>query len=213
MDTTSLHINWFSALAEQREFWAVVGTLAGTILGFVLNQFSTSFRQWKERRRLKKALFDELETNLFQIDHKKDTLRNMIASLQKETILPGISVPCASAIYTAHFPAVVKHLQPIERDVIQNVYSRLLIDDSIMQNTEQLLKVDLREKIVTHPWESHISKLNDIVEDYEIAQELIKSVLDGNPVDIYQRKSNIPLEQKVFGGKITPDIVRKQRGA
>jgi len=213
MDTTSIHINWITALAEHREFWAVVGTLAGIILGFALNQFSTSFRQWKERRSLKKALFDELETNLFQIDHKKDTLRKMIASLQEEAILPGLSVPCTSGIYTAHFPAVVKHLKPIERDVIQNVYSRLLIDDSVMQNTEQLLKVDLREKIVTYPWKSHISKLKDILEDYEIAQELIKSVLGGNPVDIYQRKSNIPLDKKVFAGKVTPDMVRKQRGA
>jgi len=206
-------MEWLVNLSKTNEFWVVFGALGGTIVGFVLNEATRSFRSWSERRRLKKALRDELETNLFQIEHKKDTLRTMIGTLAKKAIFPGTSVACASAIYNSHFTHIVKYLKPIERDLVQNIYSRLQLDDKVMADFEEQIKDDLREDVVADPWKAHTNRLNDISQDYEVAQELIRSYLDGKPVDVYQRDKKTTLQGRVFVGKVTPEIIRQQRGA
>lgn len=196
----------WSDLLERKEFWA----LFGTVLGFTLNEASRIFREWREKRRLRLGIYDELEANLYQIEHKKDTARSMIKALERKEILPGMSVPCANMMYTSHFNTVIKNLKGIERDNIENVYSRLKIDDDFLNKFEENFRADFKAQFASDPWAAYKNKLEDILEDYEIAQELIRGLLKDKPVDIYYRKNPDKLKVGTFSGKVTPDIVRKE---
>ncbi|HHT9145954.1 MAG: hypothetical protein Q7J76_10405 [Candidatus Brocadiaceae bacterium] len=206
-------MEWLYNLSNSTEFWVVLGTLGGTIVGFVLNEATRSTRDWQERLRLKKALKDELDTNFYLIEDKKDILKKMIEALRKKKVLPGMSVSCAKAIYSSHFSVIVKHLKPIERDLVQNVYARFEIHDRFMENFEELFKGDMHEKVVEDVWTAYANKLEGILASYEVAQELIASFLEGKPFDVCQREKKTPLRNQIFAGKVTPDIVRQQRGA
>lgn len=191
-------------LFDRKEFWA----LFGTVLGFSLNEASRIFRDWREKRKLRLGIYDELETNLFQIEHKKDTVRSMIKALEKQGILPGTSVPCASMMYLSHFSSVIKSLKGIERDNIENIYSRLKLDDEFLNTFEERFRSDVKADFASDPWSAYKNKLESILEDYEIAQELIRALLKGKPIDIYFRKAILKTSE--FAGKVTPDIIRKQ---
>lgn len=204
-------MSWFYSLIERKEFWAILGTILGTLFGFALNESTRMFRDWREKRRLKTVLYDELETNLYQIEHKKDTIRRMLAALQNKEVLSGMSVPCATAIYDNHFASISKHLNGFERDNIQNIYSRLKLDNTFMNKFEQHFKSDVKGDVVADPWKTYQNKLSDILEDFEIAQELIKALLDKKPIDIYYRKDKTPTTDKTFVGKATPKTVREEK--
>ena len=206
-------MDWICNILRSDFFWVIFGVLGGTIVGFFLNEGSRSIRDWKERSRLTRALREELETNLYQIEHKKDTLKTMIGALQENKVLGGLSVPCASAVYASHFPTIVKHLKPIERDLVQNVYGRMQLNDQFMTSFEESFKKDLKENIVKDSWAAYIAKLTELLDSYGVAQEVIKSFLEGQPVDVYQRSKFKNGKKPVFGGVATPEVVLAERGA
>jgi hypothetical protein len=194
---------------ERKEVWALLGIL----LGYALTEGTRFVRSVLERRKLRKALFDELEINYYQLEHKKNTVDNILADLKKKRILPGSSVPAASAIYETNLASVIRLLKPIERDVVQNIYARLRIIDTFLDEFEHKLIAALKDKIASNPWLAYETMLNDLRETCEATQELIKSLSDKKPIDIYGRKKTTPLSDRKFGGVVTPEIIRKQRDA
>ena len=196
-------------LLNRKEIW----TLIGVALGFSLTESTRIIRQAIVNRMLRKALIDELETNYFQLEHKKDTIKNIVSALEKKRLLPASSVSSATAVYDTSLAKIITLLKPIERDVIQNVYGRLFILDKFFTEFEDRFKASLSDEVTTDPWTAYKSMLVEHSDSCGVAQELIRSVLDKKPVDIYGRKKKTSVQEGVFGGVVTPEIVRKQRGA
>jgi hypothetical protein len=192
---------------ERKEVWALVGT----ILAFGLNEASRLVRHLLERRRLRSALRDELEINLYQLSHKMNTMSNVIDSLKNGKILPGTSVPFATAVYSTSLSSIIHALKPRERDIVHNIYARLRIQDDFLQQFEDRFKESLKDDVAENPWKAYITKLTELREDCEITQELIKSFLAGKPIDIYNRALGKPTDPAEFTGKVTPEIVRQKR--
>ena len=207
-------IDWLQTTASPNQIWTLLSTLVGVIAGFSLNAIWQGVTRWYKNRRLKNALYDELDTLLHQIEQKKDLARKMRSALSDGGILNGDGVPCASVIYDNHFDSMSKHLGALERDNIHNIYTRLKRSDDFLANFERLMIEDLEGEAVDDPWKAYARKLGGIIEDYEVAQALIEKVLADNPEDIYQRRSEVPRSEKQFRGKVTPEVIRDhQSGA
>ncbi len=197
------------SLFDSKEFWA----LLGVALGFSLTEISRLIKSFVEKKKLRKALLDELEINYFQLEHKKDTIKSIIAAIDKMEILPAISVGAASAVYEHNTASVILLLKPIERDIVENIYSRMKIVDVYLNTFENNLMNSIKDKIAADPWKVYKSKSSDMFESCKVSQEYIKSVLENKPIDIYKRKDKIPFNERIFAGVITSENVRKQRNA
>jgi hypothetical protein len=193
---------------DRKEIWALIGV----VIAFLLTEIGRSIRKTLENRRLRKALFDELETNYFQLEHTKNTIKNVLDALNKKQLLPATNVPSATAVFDTNLSSIIKLLKPIERDDVQNIYGRLHILDRFLADFEEKFSTAIRDKVVTDPWSAYTSRFNDIKDSCSIVQELILSVLDKKPIDLYGRKNNVPIRKRTFAGVVTPEIVRKQRG-
>lgn len=201
-------MDYLIELLNRKEVW----TLIGVVVGISLTEIIRNVRQVCDNRKLKQALFDELDSNYFQLEHKKDTVKNIIGALDKKELLPATSVPFATAIFDSHLSSVIRLLRPIERDVIQNIYGRLRIIDKFLDNFEEQFNTSLKDKIVEDLWVAYKEKLKDISDSCGVAQELIRSVLEKKSVDIYSRDKKDPVQVRVFAGIVTPEITRRHRG-
>lgn len=204
-------IEWLPNTASPSQVWTLISTLTGVVAGFLLNAIWQGIREWWKNRRLKDALYEELDTLLHQIEQKKDVASKMIAELENGGILPGNNVPAATVIYDNHFDLLSKHINTIERDNIHNIYTRIKFDDEFLSNFERLFKEDVEGEAVADPWKAYKGKLENIIQDYEVAQALIERLKDGDPKDIYHRRSNAPRSKRRFAGKVTPDVIRGER--
>ena len=72
--------------------------LLGVMVGFALNEISTTIRSTLRSKQYRAALDDELRTNLHQISQKEDIANQMIRALAEKRFLPGQSVPFASTV-------------------------------------------------------------------------------------------------------------------
>jgi hypothetical protein len=201
-------MDFFTELFNRKEIWTIIGI----ILGFSLTEITRSIRKALENRRLRGALYDELDSIYFQLEQKKDLINNVINALDKMEIFPATSVAPATAIFDTQLAFIIKLLKPIERDDIQNIYGRLRILDKFFDNFEERFTTSLKDKVITDPWLAYRSMLNDHKNSCGVAQELILSVLEKKPLDIYSRKKKTPIQDRVFVGIATPDVTRKQRG-
>ena len=165
----------------------VIIVLLGVIVGFLLNEASKLFRDRHLSKNLKKALEDELSTNLYQLDQKIDIANQMISALNQGKFLPGISVPFASTVYDHHFPSILKNLNAIQRDNIRHIFSNLSVLDATMTSFEKSYKEDTQQGVFVDTNTAYVSKINDVLENYKILKELINSYLKDNPKDIYYR--------------------------
>ncbi len=193
---------------DRKEVW----TLIGVALGFLFTEVSQFIRRTLESYRLRKALYDELGTNYYQLEHTKNTIKNVLDALAKGQLLPSLNVPSATAVFDTSLSSVIRLLKPIERDVIQNIYGRLRIIDRFLCDFEDRFTTSLKDKIMADPWAAYSSMFDDLQESCEVAQELILSIIEKKPVDVYGRQSNVPIRERTFAGVVTPEIVRKERG-
>jgi hypothetical protein len=205
-------IEWLQNAAVHDQFWTIAATLLGVFVGFFLNEGWQAFKEWRANRRLKNALYDELDILLNQIEHKKDIVSKMRHALEEGRLLNGEGVPCASVVYDNHFASITEHLDPIERDNAHNIYTRLKANNSFLANFEGLFKSDLEGEVIEDPWKAYDSKLADIIQDYDVAQALIQNLLEDKPEDIYQRRSQSDRANRRFAGKVTPEVIRGEKG-
>ena len=164
-----------------------ITALLGVIVGFLLNETSKLFRDKRLSIKLKKALEDELSTNLYQLDQKIDIANQMISALNQGKFLPGISVPFASTVYDHHFPLILKDLNAIQRDNVRHIFSNLLVLDATIFSFEKSYKEDIQQGVFADTNTAYIAKINDVLENYKMLKKLISSYLGDNPKDIYYR--------------------------
>lgn len=66
-------MEWLCQLFERKETWVLIGI----VLGFSLSELSRIIRGWNRRRKLKKALLDELQMNDHLTLRRKITLAKL----------------------------------------------------------------------------------------------------------------------------------------
>ncbi len=168
---------------------ALLSVLLGVIVGFVLNEVSQLIKKRLLTKQLKKALVDELESNLYQLDQKIDIANQMINAINQGKFLPGISVAFASSVYFHHFPSILTDFNSIQRDNIRHIYSSLIVLDEITSSLEKSYKEDIQTSVLADITTAYSHKVEDIIYSYNILKILITSYLKGNPVDIYYRNT------------------------
>ena len=166
---------------------ALLSALLGVIVGFVLNEVSQYLKQRYLRKRLKEALVDELNSNFHQLDQKIDIANQMKTAMEQGNFLPSTSVPFASAVYSHHFPSILKDLGSIQRDNIRHIYSNLRLLDEITFSMEKSYKEDIQGRVLADINSAYLGKIDDIINNYHVLKQLIASYLEGNPKDIYYR--------------------------
>ena len=167
-----------------------LAALLGVIVGFVLNEASKLFKDKCLSKKLKKALEDELSTNLYQLDQKTEIANQMKYALNQGNFLPGISVPFASSVYDHHFPSILKELSPIQRDNVRHIYSNLMLLDEVLFSLEKSYKEDIQEGVLVDTNAAYVGKIDDVLNNYEVLKELINCYLNGSPKDIYYRNKS-----------------------
>jgi len=165
--------------------------LLGVVTGFVLSEAATILRSWLRNKRYKNALEDELKTNLYQLAQKEDIAQQMSNELDQGTFLPGLSVPFASTVYEAHFPPIIHLFTSVERDNIRHIYSNLMTLDHVMGDMEGSYKQDVQSGVMKDVNSAYKSRIDDVLKNYSVLKNLISSFLEGNPVDIYYRNTQI----------------------
>ena len=167
----------------------------GVLLGFGLGELSRIIREWRQRRRLKAALLDELDMNLHLIPQKEDNLQNMIKALRNKTLLPGKSVHSASTVFRTHIGEIGAHLEPIYRDNLHVIYEHLRVNDEFMDQFEQEFKRDRQLKIMENPWDAYVTFLSDLLDSLNVVKRLISALRSKNPTDVFNRHSKQSMPQ------------------
>ena len=168
----------------------IVG-LIGVVVGFALNRVTEFLKTKRFAKKMKKALEDELNTNLYQLDQKIDIANQMKQVLSGGRFLSGISVPFASSVYDHHFASILIDLSPIQRDNIRHIYSNLKLHDDILFSLEKSYKDDIQQGVLSDTNSAYLGKIDDILLNYKVLKELITSYLNGSPKDIYYRHKSI----------------------
>lgn len=167
--------------------WAIA--LIGVTAGFVLKELSDLVKEKLRSRKYRSALEDELMTNHHQLVQKIDIAVQMKDALSKGKFLAGLSVPFASSVYDNYFPSILKDLTSLQRDNIRHIYSTLRVLDEFMFDIEKSYKEDAKGTVMGDVNAAYLGKIDDVLNTYKTVQELIQKYNDGNPVDIYYRKS------------------------
>ncbi len=183
---------------DQKEIWTIIGTLGGVILGFSLTEISKKIQENKQNKRIKNALFSELEGNLYAIKQKKDIIKKVIISLEKKTILPAYSVPLPTAVFYTNTALIITLLTHIESDNVQHIYGRIRLIDSFLDNFEDEFLEALKDPNIEDPFFIYTTRFRDILNQCDVTQKLIKSFLQKNPIDIYYRKQKILIEEDLM---------------
>ena len=172
-------------LFTSSSFWG----LAGVVIGFVLGQGARYIRfRWRIHR-LKGVIDTELKSLLYQIDQKKDIIRQAIGRLKQKKFLPTQSIPAMTTAYREFFGEVYEHLCPIQRNCVHNVYERLHLADKVLDSFEREFLTAIKDKIISDPFQAYSDRLEEVQQALNEAQELIRGYLEGNPKDIYGLKS------------------------
>src|SRR5687768_6389577 len=81
--------------------------LLGIIIGALLTGVGSLLGGWITTKRVKGAIQDELRANRYQIEQKRDIVRQAREALNRGNVLPTFSLPISTTVFDSHFPAVV----------------------------------------------------------------------------------------------------------
>lgn len=157
--------------------------LVGVFVGFTIGELSRILRERSRRTRLCKQIRDELKTNLHFIPQKKDILQKSLRAMQSAEILDTNSIPFCDTIYEGHYSEIAPFLSALERNVIHVIYHGQGIIQKCMDGYEPELRSQESVKQIALMNIFRI-KFQDLVKQLGTQELLIKSVLDGSPIDV-----------------------------
>ena len=161
--------------------------LLGVVIGFLLSQFGTSWREFLKGKEAKRLIADELNANIGVIAQKRQIVNKIINSLDQKRILPGESVSFMTKSYEFNVHAAYPYLSSLQRDSLHVIYERVNQADSFLSRFESEILKHLDLKLVGDPYEMFSHRMNDILESMKVIEDLSKKYLSGNPVDVYYR--------------------------
>jgi len=170
-----------SELLKSPYFWSLIFVLVGFLLGEGSRYFRYRSRLWK----LKRIIKEELRSILAEIPLKKDIVQQIIAALEKHQVLPGLSVGIINTGYKQHIAELYEHFSFLERNCLHVIHEHLDINDKILFLFEDKFKSAIQDKVINKPFEFYKGYFKEILQSYDIVENLIKAYLDGNPTDVF----------------------------
>lgn len=164
-----------------------IAALLGVFIGFFLSEGTAILKEKARAKKYRTALFDELETILYQISQKEDIAIKMLEAMKENKFLPGLSTSFASTMYIHYFPSIIHTFSPIERDNIRHIYSTTNTLDTVMSNIETEYKQDINGTGMANVNAAYSGKIKDVIATYSVLKELINSLVNMMPKDIYYR--------------------------
>lgn len=174
-------------ILDKKEAWTLIGVVVGAFIGVIIKWIGNIFY----RKRIKKALRNELERNLYISESKIDNIRHIIENLQSKKILSGNSVHSVSSVYVKYLSLLSVYLKQNEIDNLHIIYERLRNHDKVMDEFESLIIKDIDMKLVKDPWLKYENIFNDIIDSYKLVQSLIKDLLKNEPKDIFAKEKTL----------------------
>jgi len=168
--------------------------LIGVILGFFLSQLATTWRERRKAKRAVKLIMEELRANLAVLPQRRDVVSKVKIELDRKKVRPGQGVPFLTRSYDYNIHLAYPVLSPIERDNLHVVYERLKFVDSFLSSFEADLMKHLERKLVDNPYALYSIRMEEILENFRVVEDLISKHLKGEPVDVFYRlrESNPP---------------------
>ena len=160
--------------------------LVGVAVGFVLAEGSRYLCYRWVIVRDKRAIKTELRSILSQLPQKRDVLTQAIESLRADKLLPTRTVRAVVTGYSTLLPNLYPHLNLLQRNCLHVIYERLRVADEITDSFEEDFLRAVREKVMKDPWGMYSARLGELLESYQMVEDLAKSYLDGNPIDVFQ---------------------------
>ncbi len=189
-----------SELLKSPYFWSLIFVL----LGFLLGEGSRYLRYRSRLWRLKRIIKEELGSILAEIPQKKDIVQQIIAALEKQQVLPGLSVGIINMGYKQHIAELYEHFSFLERNCLHVIHEHLDINDKILSSFEHDIKSAIQEKVMASPFSFYKIHLQEILKSYNMVENLIKAYLDGKPTDVFHiknKKKQVPPKFRITPAK------------
>jgi hypothetical protein len=161
--------------------WSTFFTLLlGAALGFGADEFKREVRLRRVKRRLK----EDLRDNLHMIPQKADTVRRMIAALEHDRLVSGLSVSFLTASFFESFEEVANRFSRKERALLHVVYQYLQAIDETMKGVEVRLLGNLNAPHFAGLCRHSVGRLKDLLVLFGILERLINSFFSKQPEDV-----------------------------
>lgn len=164
--------------------------LAGVAIGFFLGEGSRYVRYRLDIRRNRKIIKSELQSILAQIPLKRDILQQAIKHLKTRQILPTKSVHMVAVGYYSVLKDLYPHLKPVERNCLHVIFEHLRVAEELLDGFVDSIESAVKNKIISDPWVVFSDQLQDILGSYDQVENLIRSYLLGNPIDVFNIAKN-----------------------
>ncbi|MHA1338073.1 MAG: hypothetical protein ACTSPW_20440 [Promethearchaeota archaeon] len=192
------------SIIEKTEFWTIIAV----IVGFLLGELSRTIRDYFKILKLKKALNDEIQSNLYQIPQQKNIIEQVVDALKKQQFLSPSGVPFKTVIYDNYFALLSPKLSTIQKDNLHIIYGKLKKIDSFLEDFDSKFRKDLEIGVFNNIWEPYQIMLNDILKEYDVLIKIIKRYLDNNPVDVLHRHKSKDVSQIKIVRAVNPDDIK-----
>ena len=162
---------------ERNEFWTLVGVIIGFLLSALWEVIKNRLSICKKRR----AIENELRTNLGFIPQKIDILKKLEASLNQKRILPSDSVHYTTDLYDLYIGEVGLHLSEDQRGCLHVVYEHMKGVDRFLDSTFRDFIEFRASGQLSDPFEAFSGMCEDLIEKSNLTQDMIKEYLAGKP--------------------------------
>jgi len=164
--------------------------LFGVFVGFLLSEFSGTYKREKERKDAKSSLYDEVRFNHEQTKKKIDILNQAISALNNESFLSTKCTKYSTTEFEGLYHIAIPKLSNLERDNLRHLNSFYLAIDKLLDGFDQSFKNDLdntesRQNTLDAVYKAGIIQLDNIRESLKISLSLSSSYLKGKPLPIF----------------------------
>lgn len=165
---------------QRNEFWVITAV----VVGFLLSTIWEIFKNKLSVRNKKKAIEQELITNLGFIPQKIDTLEQLRKSLQGNRVLDSETLPFTTYLYDQYIGDVASKLTNAERSSLHVIYENMKFIDRFLNNAfKEFIKWKSSHES-QFPFDDYINKCDDVIKVCNLTREMINEHRDGNPRDV-----------------------------
>ena len=172
------------------QLWNLIYIIFGAVLGVVLGEGARRRQEKGRIRRLKNASMAELRSIKSQIKHKETIIQNTIQAFGDTKSLPMLGVPAVCTVFDTHFGELCVIYSGHKWNCLYVIYNQLR---SAEQKTDLFYRefmISMKNDVVERPWDIDVSKLEDVIREYDNILELIDSFLAGQPPVIFTLTNN-----------------------
>lgn len=171
---------------------AIIGVLIGAMIGFGIDYF----RELRKNKNLKSMLKKELNSIQFQIEQKKDIIKQILVQYDKGKILSGNSVGIINTGYKNNISDLYSIYSSNERNALHVIYDTLGKIDAILLNFERDYYTNIHAQFRDQELNANLIHLREALGVYDRMNDLIEEFISGNVDDVFQLEPLIQEDKK-----------------